>query len=50
MAAAVDCGQGARALEPGREKRVVRGAVGELAGGAGAFYRVGGEGVEAVGE
>jgi hypothetical protein len=31
-------------------KRVAGGAVGEVAGGAGAFYRAGGEGAEAVRE
>jgi hypothetical protein len=40
----------ARALEPGREKRVAGGAVGEVAAGAGAFYMAGGEGAEAVRE
>jgi hypothetical protein len=35
MAAAADDGQWAHALEPGEEKRVAGGAVGEVAGGAG---------------
>jgi hypothetical protein len=50
MAAAVDSGRWTHALEPGGEKRVAGGAVGELAGGASAFYRTGGKGAEAVGE
>jgi hypothetical protein len=33
-----------------RGERVAGGAVGELAGGASAFYRTGGKGAEAVGE
>jgi hypothetical protein len=37
-------------MEPGEEKRVVEGAVGEVAGGAGVFYTNGGEGAEAVKE
>jgi hypothetical protein len=48
--AAADGGRWARAMEPGGEKRVAEGAVGEVDGGAGAFYRAGGEGAEAVGE
>jgi hypothetical protein len=50
MVAAADGGRWARVLELGREKRVSGGAVGEVAGGVGAFYRAGGEGAEAVGE
>jgi hypothetical protein len=50
MAAAANGGRWARALEQGREKRVAGEVVGEVAGGAGAFYRAGGEGAEAVGE
>jgi hypothetical protein len=38
----------ARVLEPGGEKRVAGGAMGEVAGGVGAFYRARGEGAEAV--
>jgi hypothetical protein len=48
--AAVDGGRWARVLEPGGEKRVAGGVVGEVAGGAGAFYRAGGDGAEAFGE
>jgi hypothetical protein len=44
MAAAADGGRWAHVLEPGGEKRVVGGAMGEVTGGAGAFYRVSGEG------
>jgi hypothetical protein len=45
----VDGVQWACVLELGGEKRVAGGAVGEVVGGAGAFYRAGGDGVEAVG-
>jgi hypothetical protein len=50
MVAAVDGGQWARVLELGGEKRVAGRAVGEVVGGAGAFYMAGGVGAEAVGE
>jgi hypothetical protein len=50
MAAAADGGRWACAMEPEGEKRVVEGAVGEVAAGAGAFYRARGEGAEAVEE
>jgi hypothetical protein len=50
MVAVVDGGRRACAMEPGGEKRVAEGAVGEVAGGAGAFYRAGDEGAEVVGE
>jgi hypothetical protein len=43
-------GRWARVLESGGEKRVAGGAMGEVAGGVGAFDRVGGEGAEAVRE
>jgi hypothetical protein len=42
MVAAADGGRWTRVLEPGGVKRVAGGAVGEVAGGVGAFYRAGG--------
>jgi hypothetical protein len=50
MVATAEGGRWACVLELGGEKSVAGGAVGEVAGGADAFYRVGGEGAEAVGE
>jgi hypothetical protein len=50
MAAAADGGWWAHVLEPGGEKRVAGGAVGDVAGGANACYWAGGEGAEVVEE
>jgi hypothetical protein len=47
---AADGGRWACVLEPGGEKRVAGGAMSDVAGGVGAFYMAGGEGVEAVEE